>query len=137
MIAGAAAILILFMLGCMHVYWAAGGIAGKAAAIPTLDGRPVLRPGVFATTVVAAVLFAMAGILALRIAWPELLAVLIRPATWLIAAVFLLRAIGDFRYVGFFKRIRHSRFAHLDTFVYAPFCAVLAILSAIAAGRVP
>ena len=31
------------------------------------------------------------------------------------AVVFLARAVGDFRYVGFFKRVRGTRFARLDT----------------------
>jgi hypothetical protein len=38
----------------------------------------------------------------------------------------LARAVGDFRYVGFFKRVRDSRFATLDTRVYSPLCFVLA-----------
>ena len=37
------------------------------------------------------------------------------------------RAIGEFRYVGFFKRVVGSRFATLDTFVYSPLCLALAI----------
>jgi hypothetical protein len=46
-----------------------------------------------------------------------------------------LRAIGDFRYVGFFKRIRDSKFARLDTLAYSPLCAALAVLIGIAAYR--
>jgi hypothetical protein len=50
--------------------------------------------------------------------------------SWLtraLALVLLLRAVGDFRLVGFFKRIRGSRFARLDTALYSPFCVLLAI----------
>jgi uncharacterized membrane protein SpoIIM required for sporulation len=60
---------------------------------------------------------------------------LVQITAWLIAAVFALRAIGDFRYVGFFKRIRDTRFARLDTLAYWPLCAVLAVLIGIAASR--
>jgi hypothetical protein len=60
--------------------------------------------------------------------------VVIEVGAWLIAAVFALRAIGDFRYVGFFKRIRDSRFARLDTLAYSPLCACLALLVGISAG---
>ena len=56
-------------------------------------------------------------------------------AAWVFAAMFALRAIGDFRYVGFFKRIRDTRFARLDTLAYSPLCAVLAVLIGIAASR--
>jgi hypothetical protein len=37
----------------------------------------------------------------------------------------LLRAVGEFRYVGLFKRVRGTKFAVLDTFVYSPLCLLL------------
>jgi hypothetical protein len=37
------------------------------------------------------------------------------------------RAVGEFKYVGFFKRVRGSKFARLDTLVYSPLCLLLAI----------
>jgi len=138
MIAGTAAILILIILAAVHVYWAAGGKAGKGAAIPTLNERPVLKPTALTTLMVAAVLSAMAAVLAARIGWLSLPAIpglsgLVRVGAWLIAAAFALRAIGDFRYVGFFKRVRESRFARLDTFAYSPLCALLALLIGLSA----
>ena len=36
------------------------------------------------------------------------------------------RAIGDFRYVGFFKTRKSGRFAAMDSRCYSPLCAVLA-----------
>ncbi|EGD05771.1 hypothetical protein B1M_04736, partial [Burkholderia sp. TJI49] len=44
-----------------------------------------------------------------------------------LALIFAVRAVGDFRYVGFFKRIRGSRFARMDTLCYSPLCAALAL----------
>jgi hypothetical protein len=35
---------------------------------------------------------------------------------------------------GFFKKVRDSRFARLDTLAYSPLCACLALLTGIAAG---
>ena len=49
---------------------------------------------------------------------------------WLVAAAFLGRAIGDFRLVGFFKRVRGSRFAELDTASLSPLCVVVGLASA-------
>lgn len=140
MIAGAAAILILLALACVHVYWAAGGMAGKGAAIPTAQGRPVIKSSALGTVLVAAGLCAMAGWLALQIGWLDLPALpggrrLVKFGAWLIAAVFALRAVGDFRYVGFFKTIRESRFARLDTLAYSPLCACLVLLSGISASN--
>ena len=140
MIAGATAIVILLVLAAVHVYWAAGGKAGKATAIPTAQGRAVIKPSALSTAMVAAGLCVIAALLACRIGWLKLpgLAsdnIVVQIAAWLIAAVFALRTIGDFRYVGFFKRIRDTRFARLDTLAYSPLCAVLAVLSGIAASR--
>jgi hypothetical protein len=53
--------------------------------------------------------------------------------TWTLAALFLLRGIGDFRLVGFFKRVRGTRFARRDTRLYSPLCLALA-LAVVAAG---
>jgi hypothetical protein len=50
----------------------------------------------------------------------------IEAAVWLCASAFSLRVIGDFRYVGLFKSIRGTRFAHYDTLVFTPLCLFLA-----------
>ncbi len=46
---------------------------------------------------------------------------------WILASVFLLRAIGDFCYVGFAKKVRSTRFAQLDTRFYSPLCLFMSI----------
>jgi hypothetical protein len=120
MIPRVAAVFILTLLGVLHLYWAAGGTWGKSATVPTREGKPVIHPTPLTTVVVAVGLFAMAALVATRI------------AVWPIAAIFFLRALGDFRYVGFFKRVRNSRFAELDTKLYSPLCLLLALLVALA-----
>jgi hypothetical protein len=35
--------------------------------------------------------------------------------------------VGDLKLVGFFKRIKGTRFAELDTWLYAPLCVLLAL----------
>jgi hypothetical protein len=139
MITGSVAIAILLIVAAVHVYWAAGGKAGKGAAVPAANGQAMIKPSAFATAMVAIGLCAMAALVALRIGWLTLPALsgngaVVQIGTWLLAAVFALRAIGDFRYVGFFKQIRDSRFARLDTLAYSPLCACLALLIGIAAG---
>lgn len=77
-----------------------------------------------------AALLALAALVVLEHAalGPGLLpASLVGPAAWILAAVMLLRSIGDFRYVGFFKRERAGRFAELDTRFYSPLCLLLAL----------
>ena len=128
------ALIVAFAgLALMHAYWLFGGQAGRLAAIPEVDGQPVFQPSALATLVVAIglalcalLIAATAGMCTLPLS-QTVLAWLIR----VLAVVLLLRAVGDFRLVGFFKRIRHTHFARLDTAVYSPLCLALAIGSAI------
>jgi Protein of unknown function (DUF3995) len=119
--------LILGGLAILHVYWAAGGRWGAEAAVPELSsGKPRFRPGPGACLAVAVMLSigALCAILPFD-AWWRILALRA------MAVVFGLRAIGDFRYVGFFKRVTRSRFATLDTRFYSPLCVLLAVLAAL------
>ncbi len=47
---------------------------------------------------------------------------------WFITVLFLLRAIGEFKYIGFFKKIKTTKFSEMDTKVYSPLCLVIGIL---------
>jgi hypothetical protein len=134
-IPGAAAALILACLGLLHVYWAAGGTFGKGATVPVREGKPVLRPSPLTTAIVAVGLLGMAALLVARIGWIviPISPLSLRVCIWLTTAIFFLRALGDFRYVGFFKRVRDSRFAELDTMLYSPLCLLLAALVATSA----
>jgi hypothetical protein len=97
-------------------------------AVPSVNGRPLFVPTRRATIAVGLVLVLFAGLVA---GTAGLVAVGV-PRTvlsWLsyaLALGLLLRAVGEFRYVGFFKRVRGSKFATLDTFVYSPLCLLLA-----------
>lgn len=120
---------ILALLGLIHIYWAFGGQSGSAAAVPELAGRPAFKPSRSSTLAVAIALFVAA---ALVMATAGLIAdpfppPIARILTFGLGAVFVVRSIGDFRLVGFFKRVRGSRFAQLDTFVYAPLCLILGL----------
>lgn len=116
-------------LGVLHVYWLLGGRLGLAAALPEVEGRPAFLPSKLATLVVGAGLFACAGIVAALAGWMALplRAPLLDLAGYALALVFLARAIGDFRLVGFFKRVRGTRFATLDSFLYSPLCLGLTL----------
>lgn len=126
-------IAVFASLSLVHIYWLLGGRAGRLAAIPQMDGKPVFQPSPLATFVVAMGLAlcalltaATAGILTLPLSQ-----VVLMWMTRALAVVLFLRAIGDFRLVGFFKRIGDTPFARLDTVVYSPLSLLLAIGSAI------
>ena len=71
---------------------------------------------------VAALVVVQAGLLGPTIDHP-----LVRWALDAVAVVLLVRAVGDFRLVGFFKKVTGSRFARLDTMVFSPLCVVLGL----------
>ena len=48
---------------------------------------------------------------------------------WIIAGIFILRAIGEFKYVGFFKKIKQTKFGQNDTNYYSPLCLLIGILT--------
>jgi hypothetical protein len=48
---------------------------------------------------------------------------------WIIASIFILRAIGEFKYVGFFKKISQTKFGQNDTKYYSPLCLIIGILT--------
>lgn len=120
-------------LSLLHFYWLWGGRVGLIAAIPQVDGKPAFQPSAAATFVVAIGL-ALCALLLAATAGALTLPLPNSVLYWLtraLALILFLRAIGDFRLVGFFKRIRNSHFSRMDTIVYSPLCLVLAIGSAI------
>lgn len=123
---------ILSLVSAIHIYWGFGGSWGLRESLPERNGSKAFHPGRIMTLVVAFVFGGMALFYLFKIGWLSLPAWLASSwvqqyGLWLLAGIFLLRAVGDFRYVGFFKRVRNSRFAHLDTRFYSPLCLLLCI----------
>jgi hypothetical protein len=117
------------VLAGWHVYMAVTPRVGssESGAVPSVGGKALFVPSRRATLAVAVVLLLFAGLVAATagLAW----------MSYALALGLLARAIGEFKYVGFFKRVRGSRFATLDTFVYSPLCLLLAAGVAIVAAR--
>jgi len=118
------------LISALHVYWAARGTGSDdSGAVPTrADGTALFRPGPASSLAVAAALAAAAVVVLGRsgVIAPHGVGWVYRVGTWTLGAVLALRAVGDFRYVGLFKRERTSRFARLDTRYFTPLCAALA-----------
>lgn len=120
--------LVFLALAGLHAYWALGGRRGLAAALPTHpNGSRPLSPSAGLTGAVALGLLAFGGLSAAHLGFGSgPLAGWLRLADGALAAVLALRAVGDFRYVGLSKRIRHTTFARRDTHYYTPLCLLLA-----------
>lgn len=121
---------LLALVSFIHVYWAFGGQWGGAAAIPRKPGGEVLfRPRMPETIAVAVVLLVACASLLLQVRIVTFMDAnsVVRIVCIICASVFLLRAIGEFKYVGFFKRVKHTPFAENDTKFYSPLCLFLSM----------
>ncbi|MCU6712719.1 DUF3995 domain-containing protein [Paenibacillus sp. J5C_2022] len=120
--------LILLLLAFIHVYWAFGGTKGIHAVIPQDDHHQrKFTPGKWATLLVALCLFSACLILGIQSSLIPFagLANLARILCFFCFLVFGLRAIGDFNYVGLFKKRRKTFFFKMDTVAYTPLCLLL------------
>ena len=98
-------VIILTMISFIHFYWAFGGRWGSGAALPQKEGGgPVFMPRMMETLFVAVLILIVGFILIVQ---SELLPLFKANlfTKWcciVCALVFFIRAIGDFRYLGFF-----------------------------------
>lgn len=124
-------VIFLFLSG-LHFYWLKENPVNGFAVIPeTNEGSLVFKPGIVVTFVVALGLLIFAVITLGHSGFLEnrMNQNIIRYGTLGIAVVFLLRAIGDFKYVGIFKTVLKTAFANNDTHYFVPLCLWLSIVS--------
>lgn len=125
-------VLIFLFLSSIHFYWAFGGKWGTDGVYPSkADGSSMRPPSVAATLIVAIVLLIFALFYMIK---GEFLSIHIplwidKNGLWILTGIFILRAIGDFNYLGFFKKVKNTKFAVNDTKYYSPLCLVIGILT--------
>ena len=124
-------VILLVFLGIVHFYWALGGKRGVDKAIPTIDGKPTMEPGAVVTAFVGFALIGIGGI-TFALGFFDLKSVIfgkyIIYSGWLLSGIFIIRSVGDFKTVGFFKQVKESNFAKYDTLYYSPLCLLLGVL---------
>lgn len=109
----------------LHAYWGLGGRRGIANAVPQrADGGPAFEPGPLACFAVSAA----CAVLGVLLVWPTVAPVSTLPTVglWGALVVFVARAIGDGRQVGFSKSDRETAFAQADDALYSPLVVGLA-----------
>lgn len=122
--------LILFLLAVLHLSWALGSKWGYEQSLPTNEsGKRILNPGKKDCTIVGVglLLFAVFYRIKIGIIPIDLPPIALTGAAWIIPIIFLLRSMGDFKYVGFFKRVKTTEFAINDTKYYSPLCLFMGI----------
>ncbi len=118
-------------VAAFHYYWAFGGKTGMNVAVPQIEstGKKAFVPGKAATFAVAT-LFSGVAILFFLIGfrhkmWDGLQIYFL----YAIAIITSIRALGDFKYVGFFKKVKDTPFAKYDTGYFSPLCLLIALFS--------
>jgi len=127
---------IFIILAIIHFNWGVGGKWGFDKALPTNEkGERILNPRKIDSAIVG---FGLLGF-GLFYLWKSGLIHLGLPAWvytyvgWIIPAIFILRAVGDFKYVGFFKKIKTTDFGRLDSRLFSPLCLVIGVFGLLVA----
>ncbi|WP_254785764.1 DUF3995 domain-containing protein [Zhouia amylolytica] len=122
---------VFIVLAIIHFNWVLGGNFGLSVALPTNEqGIRVLHPKKADSAIVGAGLLTFglfylntSGFVMFRL--PEWI---YSYGGWIIPAIFFLRAIGEFKYIGFFKKIKHTPFGKMDTKLFSPLCLLIAVI---------
>jgi len=119
---------LLFLFALFHIYWAFGGRWGYRVAFPRVKSKTVFKIGhieMFLLGVgLAAAGFLILGRMKIWTIWA--IWRYYRSGVLLLSAFALIRAVGDFRYLGFFKDRRFDFSSKIDTWVISPLCLYIA-----------
>ncbi|WP_369048418.1 DUF3995 domain-containing protein [Tenacibaculum sp. UWU-22] len=126
--------IVFIILGIIHFNWVIGGKFGFSESLPTKEtGERVMNPKKidsaivgFGLTVFGLFYFLKSGLINFNL--PQQV---MKYGGWIIPAIFLLRAIGEFKYIGFFKKIKETDFGKWDTKLFSPLCLVIGIIGII------
>ena len=123
--------LIFMLFSTLHFYWLLGGRWGLKQAIPTKSDAAVFRPPpMLATLLVALVMlfFALLYLIKSELVFFQLPNWVTSYGYWFVPSIFVLRAVGDFNYVGFFKKVKGTTFAKADSKWFSPLCLGIGII---------
>ncbi|MBU1340984.1 MAG: DUF3995 domain-containing protein [Proteobacteria bacterium] len=123
-------IIIFVVISAIHFYWV---IVNREfdlqPVIPHINGKPVFIPTRLGGSFIATLLLGASVLIYLNA--DNILSfipdTLYKIALGVLSAIMFLRAVGEFRLVGFFKKIKDSKFAEMDTKYYSPLCLYLCI----------
>jgi fatty acid desaturase len=123
--------VVMSVVALLHFYWAFGGKYGLASAGPKLEGEKQFIPSGKLIFIVACLMLALA-VLPIQLVTPlPIFENVIAYVGFIVAVVFIIRGVGDFKYVGLFKKVYNSNFARLDTRYFSPLIIVLGISYAV------
>jgi hypothetical protein len=121
--------LSLFAIAIVHFCWGIASMEEEAVLASEYEDQSLAAPtnteclDVAAALILASVIVAARGEL-LRSPMPEAWTHI---GAFAVGTVLIARGIGDFRYVGFFKRVRDTAFAEWDTRLFSPISFLLGV----------
>lgn len=121
---------VFLILSSIHFYWLFGGNLWLDRVIPTKENQDtVIKIPLIATLFSGLFLLAFSAVYFIKSGWVEWTYSVALPIKiyWFLPVLFTLRAIGDFRYLGFFKKVKSTKFAQADSKVFAPLCLGIGI----------
>ena len=130
---------VLIALTTIHFFWLVGGKTGMKYAFPhnSKHKKKMYHPGKFILFITTIVLAGMTWFCVAQTG--SFNSILnndtIRWGNRITGIIFILRAIGNFKYIGFTKTFKEGEFAQLDTYVYCPLCLVIAICAWVSSGN--
>ncbi|WP_152286638.1 DUF3995 domain-containing protein [Flavicella marina] len=123
--------IIFTILGVFHLYWLFGGVWGIKKVIPIRNKElNTISIPKTATLLVSFILFSFGLIYFIKSGIFYIIAPnwITNYAYWIIPFIFILRAIGEFNYVGFFKKIKNTEFSKADSKIFSPLCLLIGII---------
>jgi glucan phosphoethanolaminetransferase (alkaline phosphatase superfamily) len=122
--------LIFTVISGFHFYWAMGGKVGFNVVLPSnTEGDKALNPSKSITCIAALVFLSIAIFYLIKVHLIDfpLPQFALNYGLYALASVLIIRAIGDFKYAGFFKTIKDTPFANYDSTYYSPLCLFLGL----------
>jgi len=123
--------VIFFILSIIHFLWATGSEWSYDKVLPTdNDGKRVLSPRRIDCLIVAVglLLFSIFYLISSQVVKVDVPSAVLKYGGWVFPLIFLIRAIGDFKYAGIFKRVKGTTFASWDNRLFTPLCLVIGII---------
>ncbi|MES2796292.1 MAG: DUF3995 domain-containing protein [Bacteroidota bacterium] len=129
--------ILFLVISGLHFYWAFGSMFGKkikgaTSVLPEVNGKSAFIPSTFSTFVVAFGLLLFAEVSSFGLVKYfdfQMFSPIIPFGNLAISIIFMMRAMGDFRLVGFFKKIKSTQFAENDSKFYSPLCVLISVLA--------
>ena len=128
--------IVFLSIALIHFNWVRGGTWGFDNALPSNEkGERLFTPLKIHSLIVGIGLLTfsffyinMSNVVTLPL--PESITKYIK---WIIPSIFIIRAIGDFRHVGLFKKVKNTNFSLYDTKYFTPLCIIIGVLGYIVA----